>query len=205
MLLIDKPGMTAPDPLNADIFNGDEYSMGSNGDYIPHGDIVATTIPLPDSYLRTFPNVQENITIPGNTGTGGGCISASGPFGGTQAHLGPTLLNAYNRTPTGLQNPYVYNPRCIVRDINPTMTIQYTSYRNITEAILNAADVGDLQGIIQSDPRYGFGIGDVGVQIGARLAVGGDPMADQPSNPQDPMWFLNQAQIDRSVSTSPRK
>lgn len=205
MLLIFDTGMTAQDPVNAEIFNGDPYSMGSNGDYDPHGDVVVPTIPLPDSFLSTVPNAHANITIPGATGTGGGCISFGGPFGASEINLGPTLLNGYNRVPTGLQNAYAYRPRCIIRDINPTIAKQYTSYRNITEVILNATDIGDLQGIIQSDPRYAYGTGDIGLQLGGRITVGGDPMEDQPSNPQDPMWFLQQAQIDRSVLTSRKK
>lgn len=68
-------GSTAMDPVGAEIFNGDPYSMGSNGAYIPNNKPIVFTVPLPDSFLQSLPNPQTNISVPAGTGTGGGCIN----------------------------------------------------------------------------------------------------------------------------------
>lgn len=178
-----RTGMTAPDPTHSEIFNGDPYSMGSNGAPILTNTSVVFNIPLPTSYLLSLPVPQTNVSTPPGSGTGGGCISPSGPFGTAQAHLGPTLMGAYlNRTPTGTQDAFRYNPRCIVRDLNSYITRHSTSYKNISEAIANYTDLSSFQAIVQSDTRYAFTARNVGLHAGGHVGVGGDPMADKPSS-----------------------
>ena len=171
--------------------------MGSNGAYIPSTKDIVFTVPLPDAFLKSLPNPQVAITVPAGTGTGGGCISKDGPFGNAEAHLGPTILGAYGTTPTGLTGLFKYQPRCIKRDLNPFVTSNYATYKNITEAVTNYTNIGDFQAVLQSDSRYAFTIGNPGVHAAGHIGCGGDPMADQPSTPGDPMWFLHHAQMDR--------
>jgi tyrosinase len=192
-------GLDAHDIANSVIFNGDEYSMGSNGAYIPRTDPIVFLVPLPTSFLQSLPNPQSNITVPGGTGTGGGCINVDGPFGKAEAHLGPTILGAYGTTPTGLTDLFKYNPRCLKRDLNPWIMGKYNTYKNITEAVTNYTTVATFQAVLQSDSRYAFTIGNIGVHAGGHVGAGGDPMADQPSTPGDPLWFLHHAQIDRKA------
>ncbi|KAB8349711.1 hypothetical protein FH972_023726 [Carpinus fangiana] len=186
------PGLDAAKPQDSEVFNGDPYSMGSNGAFEPRGEVVFT-IPLPSSFLSSLPNPQTNVSVPAGSGTGGGCISSEGPFGRQQAHLGPTILGAYGSIPTGPNNLFKYNPRCIKRDLNPYIMNKYTTYRNITQAITNYTTVGEFQAVVQSDSRYRLTIGNIGVHAGGHVGVGGDPMADQPSTPGDPIWFLHHA------------
>lgn len=95
-----------------------------------------------------------------------------------------------------MTDAFKYNPRCIKRDLNPYITKSSTTYRNITEAIVNYTKIGDFQGVLQSDSRYLFTVGNIGVHAGGHVGVGGDPMADQPSTVGDPLWFLHHAAID---------
>lgn len=119
-------GMDAQDPENAEIFNGDAYSMGSNGKYVQRDTGPVFSVPLPASFLQSLPNPQQNVSLPVNSGTGGGCINADGPFGGNDvAHIGPTLVGFYGTTPTQFgPNLFKYNPRCIVSSCH-TLPIDY--------------------------------------------------------------------------------
>lgn len=192
MLSLTVLGLDAQQPNASEIFNGDAFSMGSNGAYEPKPEITFT-VPLPSNFLLSLPNPQTNVTIPAGSGTGGGCISPNGPFGQQLAHLGPTLLAAYGSTPTGPDDLFRYNPRCIKRDLNPYIMRKYSTYRNITEAVTNYSTIGEFQAIVQSDSRYIFTIGNIGVHAAGHVGCGGDPMADQPSTPGDPIWFLHHA------------
>lgn len=60
-MLIQHTGSKYPDIVNSPIFNGDEWSMGGNGDPVPHSDM----------------DIGLGATIP--AGPGGGCVT-TGPF-----------------------------------------------------------------------------------------------------------------------------
>jgi hypothetical protein len=93
-------------PDQSEIFNGDEYSMGSNGEYIPGRE-------------STYLGLQD-ITFP--AGTGGGCVY-SGPFSNTTytTNLGP-IDSPYNNN---VVNQFDANPRCLVRDLNSYFSQAY--------------------------------------------------------------------------------
>ncbi|THY32902.1 Di-copper centre-containing protein [Aureobasidium pullulans] len=162
--------LDAAAPQDSPLFNGDEYSMGSNGEYISGRS---------DTYLYT-----QGINMP--PGTGGGCVT-SGPFKSVQLHLGPLdLPNAEN-----VNSNYQYNPRCLKRDFNSFFSNSYNTISNVTELVLESIYLEDFQ-----DRMQGYASGDpFGVHGGGHWTVGGDA-SDFHSSPNDPLFFLHHGMID---------
>ncbi|THW47849.1 Di-copper centre-containing protein [Aureobasidium pullulans] len=162
--------LDAAAPQDSPLFNGDEYSMGSNGEYISGRS---------DTYLYT-----QGINMP--PGTGGGCVN-SGPFKSVQLHLGPLdLPNAEN-----VDSNYQYNPRCLKRDFNSFFSNSYNTISNVTELVLESIYLEDFQ-----DRMQGYASGDpFGVHGGGHWTVGGDA-SDFHSSPNDPLFFLHHGMID---------
>jgi tyrosinase len=161
-------------PHESEVFNGDEFSLGSDGVFVPNRD---------NTYLGLM-----DVTFP--PGTGGGCVH-SGPFSGVDfSNLGP-LDSPYN---DNVENDYDLNPRCLVRDLNVFFSSQYLTYANVTQLLLGQTDIQYFQAEMQ-----GF-VGDnkLGVH-GAGHWVGGGPsqMQDFHSSPNDPIFFLHHAMVDR--------
>jgi len=100
-------------PQDSPIFNGDDYSMGGNGEYIPH----SGTILYPPPGASGDPIVLD-------PGFGGGCVN-TGPFKNMQVNLGPVALP--NATP-GPNGGLGYNPRCLKRDVGPGVALKFTNY-----------------------------------------------------------------------------
>lgn len=166
--------MDAYAPHDSEVFNGDEFSMGSDGVFVEGRG---------DTYLGLM-----DVTFP--PGTGGGCVH-SGPFsGGVFSNLGP-LDSPYG---DNVENDYDFNPRCLVRDLNSFFSSRYNTYANVTQLILGQTDIQYFQAEMQ-----GF-VGDnkLGVH-GSGHWVGGGPsqMQDFHSSPNDPMFFLHHAMVDR--------
>lgn len=161
-------------PHDSELFNGDEFSMGSDGVFVDGRD---------DTYLGLM-----DVTFP--PGTGGGCVH-SGPFsGGVFSNLGP-LDSPYG---DNVENDYDFNPRCLVRDLNVYFSSRYNTYANVTQLILGQTDIQYFQAEMQ-----GF-VGDNKLGIhGAGHWLGGGPsqMQDFHSSPNDPIFFLHHAMVDR--------
>lgn len=161
-------------PHESEVFNGDEFSLGSDGVYVGGRD---------DTYLGLM-----DVTFP--PGTGGGCVH-SGPFsGGDFSNLGP-LDSPYG---DNVENEYDFNPRCLVRDLNSYFSSRYNTYANVTQLLLGQTDIQYFQAEMQ-----GF-VGDNKLGIhGAGHWLGGGPsqMQDFHSSPNDPVFFLHHAMIDR--------
>ncbi|GAB7351573.1 hypothetical protein MBLNU459_g2196t1 [Dothideomycetes sp. NU459] len=162
-------------PQKSSLFNGDAYSMGSNGVYI------AGRSP---QYLA-----QQNVTAP--PGTGGGCVFA-GPFVNYTNNLGP--LDTVNETE--VSSPYAWNPRCLQRDLNPFYSSQFNTWQNVTTLLLDSADVATFQGVMQADPNF-VSTGNFGVHGGGHFTPG-PVMSDFYASPGDPLFFLHHAMIDRT-------
>lgn len=161
-------------PHESELFNGDEFSMGSDGAYISGRD---------DTFLGLM-----GVTFP--PGTGGGCTT-SGPFSGEVfSNLGP-LDSPYD---DNVENSYDFNPRCLVRDLNVFFSSRYNTYTNVTQLLLGQTDVQYFQAEMQGF----YGDNTLGIH-GAGHWLGGGPsqMQDFHSSPNDPIFFLHHAQIDR--------
>nr|POE94522.1 tyrosinase-like protein orsc [Quercus suber] len=166
--------LDADAPQNSSLFNGDAYSLGSNGKYIPN---------RKSTYLYI-----QGINMP--PGTGGGCVT-SGPFTSYTVNLGPLSLAS---TPN-VNSSFQYNPRCLARDINPFFTKQYNRYDNVTRLLLESNDIQTFQSVAQG---YAGANNKFGVHGGAHYAVGTGvgSMADFNSSPADPVFYLHHAMVD---------
>lgn len=158
------------DPRNSTVFDGSPYSMGSNGQFIPH---EATTIS----------SLGLNLTVP--PATGGGCVY-SGPFTPDkyQLHLGPVTFE-----PRGADGGLAYNPRCLSRDLSPAWTNQ-TRPSKIMELLAPCGDVGCFDSTLESIP---------GVHAAGHFGMGGVGL-DAFASAGDPAFWLHHAQVDRMWS-----
>lgn len=101
-------------PQDSPIFNGDEFSMGGNGEFIPG---------RPDTILNPPPGAPgDPIMVP--PGLGGGCVK-TGPFKDMEVNLGPIALPG--EAGTGPNGGLGYNPRCLKRDVGPAVAQAFTN------------------------------------------------------------------------------
>lgn len=137
----------------------------------------------------TSSNPAGDIVMP--SGNGGGCIS-SGPFVGAVANLGPISPGmdgmSASKTPLG------YNPHCLRRDLS-----QYAVDTWMTLPNLYNVTVGDASHSIK-DMQYEFqgrfADGFLGVHAAGHFTMGGDS-SDFYSSPNEPIFFLHHAMVDR--------
>lgn len=169
--------LDAEAPDENPMFNGDEWSLGSNGEFIPDRDSI---------FLGAM-----GITLP--PGSGGGCVH-TGPFSDITVNLGPV------NSPNGdnVENMQDYNPRCLNRDLNSFITQGYLTWTNLTTVLLENTSIEDFQENIQG---YGNSGNPLGIHGAGHWALGaGSPMGDFRSSPGDPVFFLHHAMIDRTWS-----
>ncbi|KAK6214456.1 hypothetical protein LQW54_004363 [Pestalotiopsis sp. IQ-011] len=174
-------GKSALDPINSPYFDGSEYSQGGNGVYAEHN----CTEALP-SGLNCIP-----------PGEGGGCVE-TGPYVGIEANVSavaPTLRLTETNLTAG---PWLgYQPRCIRRDVSPWVSSQWSTDEQSFDLLTNPlyqTDIGAFQNRLQGDFDAGF----FGLHSGGHYTIGGDPGGDFFNSPNDPMFWLHHAQIDRT-------
>jgi len=102
-------------PQNSPIFNGDDYSMSGNGEFVP-GHIGPLLLPAFEG-LGLIP-------IQLDAGLGGGCVT-SGPFKNYTVNLGPVNLQD---VPVGPDGGLGWNPRCMKRDVGPGVAMKYNNW-----------------------------------------------------------------------------
>ncbi|KAM0719990.1 hypothetical protein Q7P37_004125 [Cladosporium fusiforme] len=157
----------------SEMFNGDEFSMGGNGEYIPNRDSV---------WLGAM-----NINL--NPGTGGGCVK-DGPFSDFVTNLGPVSSPYEN-----VKGHFDHNRRCLTRDLNNEISGEYNTYSKATHLILNQRTVKDFQELMQGYSHHNNALGIHGG--GHWLGGGPSQLEDFHSSPNDPVFFLHHAMIDR--------
>lgn len=153
--------------------------MGSNGAWIP------------GRGSRYWPTTKLNIPI----GTGGGCVYA-GPFVNYTVHMGP--IDAPGLEP--VKNMFDYNPRCLSRDLNPTVMSISNSFRNSTTLILDHDRIDAFQGVLQHDNNFGQTAFTYSVHGGGHIGVG-LVQGDVQASPGDPAFWIHHGQIDRIWTT----
>lgn len=154
------------------VFDGSATSFGSNGQYVPHSATNSTQPGLPVPLYTYRP-----------PGTGGGCITSTGGLPSNfTLNIGPVspVLAPANNNTYGLD----YNPRCMKRDILPSISEEDLGY-NSTGAIML------LDSIHTFHPQF-----EVMLHKSAHESIGGD-LFDLFSSPTDPAFFLLHGQVDR--------
>ncbi|CAH0043243.1 unnamed protein product [Clonostachys rhizophaga] len=157
------------------LFDGSDTSMSGDGSYVQH-----------DGALSGL----NNIYIP--SGNGGGCLK-DGPFKGLQVNLGPVSpgMAGMTASPTG---PMGYNPRCLRRDLSSYPVNTWFTARNLFNVTLGAAS-GSIAAF-QNELQGRFGDQFLGMHAAGHFTMGGDS-ADLFSSPNDPIFFLHHAMVDR--------
>ncbi|KAI0165252.1 Di-copper centre-containing protein [Hypoxylon sp. FL1284] len=165
----DNPRFSA-NQTESRLLDGSPTSFGGDGAFVAHG---AQQIVLPGL-------VVANFSLPRGPGTGGGCVT-SGPFTNLTISLGPVAKPAIDP-----DNKYGYaaNPRCLGRDLHPDVSREALTWANAT-TIVASDSIADLRGNIEGLWH-----------LNAHTAVGLEA-ADPFSTPNDPIFYLLHAQIDR--------
>ncbi|KAL6706425.1 hypothetical protein ACN47E_005531 [Coniothyrium glycines] len=165
-----------PDLVNSPIFNGDDYSMGGNGE--PVGNHAGTNI--------------AGVQVPG--GPGGGCVT-KGPFANLTVHLGPLqptidpkLGIKANPRSDGLGD----NPRCLRRDVSNFFTKDYLRPEDLLNHITTHTAIGKFQDTLQDPSARQFAL-----HIGGHFSIWGDPGGDVYVSPAEPAFWLHHGQLDR--------
>ncbi|CAH0045811.1 unnamed protein product [Clonostachys solani] len=183
-------------PEKSPIFNGDAYSLGGNGDFIPHqGPVI-----VPPAGVG-----GGNIQLP--AGVGGGFVTA-GPFANMTINLGP--VGGLEGTAPGPDGGLGYNPRRLKRDVGPAMNTRYANYTTVlskmagswafgTEAntssvdLLFKPDIASYRLLSEGVP-YTIEIGPHG---GIHYTISGDPGGDLFTSPGDPAFWVHHGMMDR--------
>ena len=149
------------------LFDGSAFSLGGDGQYVPHGAVNCSVPGVPDLHYIYRP-----------PGTGGGCVT-NGPFANITLNLGPVFPYGEPNT-TG----YEYKPHCLTRDFLQVLSDNYLTEDNFA-ALLASPTMADFRALF-----------DATSHIGGHASVGGD-LSNVFSSPQDPAFFFHHAQADR--------
>ncbi|OHF04166.1 hypothetical protein CORC01_00505 [Colletotrichum orchidophilum] len=165
-------------PEKSPIFNGDPYSLGGNGEYVPHDGPVVT--PREGSG-------DPIIQLP--AGLGGGFVK-TGPFANMSVNLGP--VSGLQGTVAGPDGGLGYNPRGLKRDVGPAMTSRYNNYTTVWQLLLkpNISEYRRLsEGVLYT--------AEIGPHGGGHYTMSGDPGADLFTSPGDPGFWVHHGMMDR--------
>ncbi|KAK4164116.1 putative tyrosinase [Cladorrhinum sp. PSN259] len=165
-------------PQNSPIFNGDPYSLGGNGEYVPH-----------DGPVIVPPPGIGGGNIPLAAGVGGGYVN-TGPFANMTVNLGP--VGGLEGVPAGPLGGLGHNPRRMKRDLGPALNKRYANYTTVL-TLLAQPDVDAFRHVSEGVP-YTVEIGPHG---GMHYAIGGDPGGDLFTSPGDPAFWVHHGQMDR--------
>lgn len=114
-------------------FDGSEYSLGGNGEYVPH-EPQNLTIPVPSKPQVFFP-----------AGSGGGCIT-DGPFVNVTSNLGPHFPV---QETTGLE----YNPHCLKRDFSEALSQQFLITASV-ENLMSQKSIGYFRQVLDAGIHF---------------------------------------------------
>lgn len=163
---------TADNLRGSPIFNGDPYSMGSDG-YFTNDDPVV---------------LSPTFQIP--HGSGGGCIM-SGPFSDMTFTMQPVSVNFLVNGTTPPHSIYNKNESCLTRDLNTYAAQTWLNYTAVQTAV-EAPDLSTLDVLLNGV----VGGGSLGIHSGAHFTLG-SPASNIFVSAQDPIWYPLHTMLDR--------
>ncbi|KAK0721251.1 hypothetical protein B0T21DRAFT_258234, partial [Apiosordaria backusii] len=171
------------------LFDGSDTSIGSDGTPIPHEGMKLNwpgNTPTGDPFVYVSP------------GSGGGCVH-TGPFSNLTVNFGPVALPIYGKEErlTSPDPTASGQSRCLKRDLNEEPGRKWSTFRNITELILENKNIEWFQGVMQGMVEYTGGAASLGVHGAGHYMIGGDPGSDPWITPGDPGFYFHHAGIDR--------
>ncbi|KAB5560194.1 hypothetical protein GE09DRAFT_82182 [Coniochaeta sp. 2T2.1] len=168
----------ARSPETSPLFDGSPYSLGGNGEFIPHDGPVI----VPPEGIG-----GGNIQLP--AGTGGGYVR-TGPFANMTVNLGP--VGGVLGTPPGPLGGLGYNPRFMKRDLGGAMNTRYANYTTVLD-LLTTCDIDAYRHVSEGVPYTP----EIGPHGGVHYTIGGDPGGDLFTSPGDPAFYAHHSQMDR--------
>ncbi|KKY25721.1 putative fad binding domain-containing protein [Phaeomoniella chlamydospora] len=154
------------------IFNGDAYSMSSDG--------------YPED-LNSSIALSPKLSIP--HGLGGGCIM-SGPFKGwnrTFNTIPTSILTSGGPLPS---DAFAKNSTCLTRDLNPSVAAANLNQTAIDVALASTS-MSEFQFLLNGSPVKQV----LGIHSGAHFTVG-DPGSNIFVSVQDPIWWPLHTMLD---------
>jgi tyrosinase len=109
-----------------------------------------------------------------------------------QAHLGPNSPTMAGETK--VNGSLSYNPRCLKRDLTTFASSNWFTLENLHNLTLGAASTNIAT--FQNELQGRFDDGFLGLHAAGHFAMGGDA-GDIFSSPNDPVFFLHHAMLDR--------
>ncbi|KAL3425732.1 tyrosinase central domain containing protein [Phlyctema vagabunda] len=165
-------------PQDSPIFNGDPYSLGGNGEFVPHnGSVIVPPEGVTGGNIQLAP------------GVGGGFVT-TGPFGNMTVNLGP--VGGLEGTGAGPDGGLGYNPRGLKRDVGPALNTRYANYTTVLNLLLKPT-IKEYRILLEGVP-YTVEIGPHG---GIHYTINGDPGGDLFTSPGDPAFWVHHGMIDR--------
>ncbi|KAH7041268.1 uncharacterized protein B0I36DRAFT_371542 [Microdochium trichocladiopsis] len=166
-----------PDIDKVAMFDGSDESLGGNGDWDPTAQAIA---------------LGKNGYLP--RGTGGGCVT-KGPFANETIRFGPFpgSVLAQGFLPEDWKE---LKERCFTRDLNPIVATNSLN-STFTTQLLAANNISQIQ-VLLTPPN--FGLDFLGLHRAGHCAIG-DPMSDFFASPQDVVFYLHHAGVDRMWTT----
>lgn len=95
---------------------------------------------------------------------------------------------------TKVPSPLAYNPRCAKRDLTTTSSKNWLTLANLYNITLGEASKNVA--LFQNELQGRFSDGFLGLHAAGHFAIGGDA-GDFYSSPNDPVFFMHHAMLDR--------
>ncbi|KAL8383446.1 hypothetical protein RB595_010578 [Gaeumannomyces hyphopodioides] len=165
-------------PQDSPIFNGDDTSLGGNGEFVEH------LGPLIVSPIAGAPAVR----LP--AGLGGGPVR-TGPFGSNRTLLlGP--VQSVEGNPPGPMGGLGENPRPWKRDVGPAVNVRFANYTTLRD-LMQKPDIDSFR-LLSEGPQNSF---EIGPHAAGHSVISSDPGDDVFDSPNDPSFYVHHAMVDR--------
>ena len=89
-----------------------------------------------------------------------------------------------------------YNPRCMRRDVNPTVALGATAQK-MHDLVTKSKDINTFYNTLLTPPQNASDPYNWGIHSSGHYISGGDPGGDPMVSPGDPIFYFHHAALDR--------